>query len=264
MSAQATMNSGMGMQPVLSPMNELVDSIKESATKFHASSKSISNAQQLRVVETDAVKMYVADAWSPVAAPSRLGKGGMFGLVVLFHALAVIALASIRGQEEPIEPRALQVAIVSAPQSNEDVPPPPKPVPPPVLSLPVEPVFIDIAVPETTAITVAARAVEPVVAATSATTGTPKTVSTVEYIREPQPKYPSAARALKQRGTVMLRVLVDADGHAQEINLHRTSGYRALDEAARKAVLDAQFKPYTENGRALPVYVFVPIEFGAA
>jgi protein TonB len=59
-------------------------------------------------------------------------------------------------------------------------------------------------------------------------------------------------------------VLVDADGHAREVSLQRTSGYRTLDDAARTAVLNALFKPYTENGQSLPVYVLVPIEFGAA
>jgi protein TonB len=76
-------------------------------------------------------------------------------------------------------------------------------------------------------------------------------------------KYPSAARALKQRGIVTLRALIDVGGHAAEVNVYRSSGYKLLDDAARDAALNAQYKPYTENGRAVPVYVLIPIEFGS-
>jgi protein TonB len=270
MSAHASFTTGLNLSPVLTPVGELVDSIKEGAaalTNFDAKlvhHKSKSRAvPELRVSDAPTQAIYVVDAWVPATEASRLGKGGMLALVVAVHVLAVVGIASIRDEAKVVEPKALQVAIISAPQSEADVPPPSKNIPPPVLSLPVEPVVIDIALPDSNAITVAARPTEPPPAATAAT-GTPKTVTSVEYVREPQPKYPAAARALKQRGTVMLRVLVDSDGHAREVNLHRTSGHKILDEAARKAVLDAQFKPYMENGHALPVYVLIPIEFSAA
>jgi protein TonB len=181
---------------------------------------------------------------------------------VLVHALAAYALTHLPSQVKDIVMQPLQVAIVAMPQSADE-----KPLPPPTMqqqniSLPVEPVFLIAAEPAVTAISVQSQPVE--TTTTSYATVAPKVVSTVEYIREPQPKYPPAARALKQRGTVLLRVLVDAEGHAQEVSLHRTSGHRALDDAARTAVRNALFKPYTENGQTLPVYVFVPIEFGAA
>jgi protein TonB len=148
---------------------------------------------------------------------------------------------------------------------SKDVPQPQMQLPRmPTFDLPVEPVVIDIADPDTTAITVTTRPIEPASAAATAAVGTPKTVSSVEYIREPLVKYPQAARVLKQRGTVTLRALIDVEGTAREVDVQTTSGYRVLDDAARAAVLNALFKPYIEGGHALPVYVFIPIEFGLA
>jgi protein TonB len=183
-------------------------------------------------------------------------------LVVLVHGLAAYALTHLPPQVRDYVAQPLQVAVLATPQRTDETPLPPPTIPPQSnIALPVEPIFLIAAEPATAiTITVESRPVEP----TTSDAAIPKVVSTVEYVREPQPKYPPSARALKQRGTVMLRVLVDADGHAKEVSLHRTSGYRALDDAARTAVLNALFKPYTENGQSLPVYVFVPIEFGAA
>lgn len=274
MSAHVSLNAGLGLASS-SPVDDIVDSIKGGAptltqfderivsTKTNLPAATAVVVGEAPPVEAQPAKAYIVDAWTPSTKQSPLGKTGMFALVLLAHVLAIVGIASVRDTVQVIEPQALQIAIVAAPQDKAETPPQPKIIPPPVLLLPVEPVVIDIALPDSTAITVAAKPVEASLP-TSTATGTPKTVSSVDYVREPQPKYPSAARALKQRGTVTLRVLVDSSGHAREVNLHRTSGYKLLDEAARKAVLDAQFKPYMENGNALPVYVLVPIEFGTA
>jgi protein TonB len=186
----------------------------------------------------------------------------MFAFVVLVHVVALYVFSHMPPQVTPTVAQPIEVVMLSAPESK-DVPPPPVPLPRlPAFDLPVVPVVIEIATPDTTSITVATRPAEPVVATT--VIGTPKTVSSVEYIREPAVKYPPAARALKQRGTVTLRALIDVDGRAREVDVHRSSNFRTLDDAARTAVLNALFKPYVENGHAMPVYVFIPIEFGAA
>ncbi len=198
----------------------------------------------------------------PANTASRFGKGGAFALVVLLHVVALYALSFMTPELSSVTPEPLQVISVAVPQAENDAPP----LPAPVLRLPELPTIsepeINVAAVETTSITVAVRS-EPT-ATTDIATGTPKVVSTVEYIREPSAKYPPAAKALKQRGTVMLRALVDATGHAREVNVQRSSGYRLLDDAARAAVLNALFKPYVENGQSHPMYVVIPIEFGAS
>jgi protein TonB len=90
---------------------------------------------------------------------------------------------------------------------------------------------------------------------------TPKTVSGVEYIRAPQPIYPSIAKRMGETGTVMLRVLIGEKGNAEQVIVHKTSGSTNLDEAGRQAVLRALYKPFIEDGKAVPVYVLIPVNF---
>jgi periplasmic protein TonB len=90
----------------------------------------------------------------------------------------------------------------------------------------------------------------------------PKTITSgVEYLRPPRAEYPSTARRLAEEGKVMLRVLVNERGQAAQVDIQLTSGSPRLDEAARQAVQRALFKPYVEDGRAVAVFVIVPIAF---
>jgi protein TonB len=73
--------------------------------------------------------------------------------------------------------------------------------------------------------------------------------------------YPSESSRRHERGTVVLRVLVDALGRPAQIQLERSSGYARLDAAARDAVQKALFRPYEVNGVAQPAQVLIPIEF---
>ncbi|WP_072785599.1 energy transducer TonB [Duganella sacchari] len=89
----------------------------------------------------------------------------------------------------------------------------------------------------------------------------PKMVSGVEYIRVPQPVYPSISRRMGETGTVTLRVLIGEKGTAEQVTVHKSSGSNNLDEAGRQAVLRALYKPHIEDGKAIPVYALVPINF---
>ena len=59
----------------------------------------------------------------------------------------------------------------------------------------------------------------------------------------------------------MLLVLVSQNGKPDQVQVKTSSGFTRLDEAGRQAVLRAIFKPYMEDGRAIPVYVTLPIAF---
>lgn len=90
----------------------------------------------------------------------------------------------------------------------------------------------------------------------------PKTISTgVEYLQPPQPDYPSFSRRLGEQGRVILRVLVNAQGRPERVEVQKSSGTARLDEAGRQAVLRALFRPYIDDGQAVAVYVIVPINF---
>jgi periplasmic protein TonB len=92
-------------------------------------------------------------------------------------------------------------------------------------------------------------------------TMSPPVVESVEYVRVPAPAYPAESSRRRERGTVLLRVLVDETGRPARIQLERSSGYPRLDDAARAAVQNALFRPYEVNGIAQPAQVLIPIEF---
>lgn len=74
-------------------------------------------------------------------------------------------------------------------------------------------------------------------------------------------RYPPPALRARLQGEVMLNVLVDAQGRAQQVEVVRSSGHRVLDIAARAAVLGARFRPVLRDGVAVPAWGVVPIRF---
>jgi protein TonB len=84
----------------------------------------------------------------------------------------------------------------------------------------------------------------------------------LEYARAPAPSYPRAALREGVEGTVLLQVLVDVDGRPLRVDVHRSSGDRRLDLAARDQVLRHwRFRPAIRDGRAVRAIGLVPIDF---
>ena len=73
--------------------------------------------------------------------------------------------------------------------------------------------------------------------------------------------YPHDAAKLHQQGTVILSVLVGADGAPQTIEIEKSSGFRSLDLAARDAVRHWTFQAGTRNGITTALRARVPITF---
>jgi periplasmic protein TonB len=129
-------------------------------------------------------------------------------------------------------------------------------VPSPEVVVPIEP----------TSATIAATAVQipptpaPAVAASASSTAVPE-MSDVAYLVQPAPHYPPDSRRIREQGLVILRVLIDDRGHAKAVEVYRSSGHPRLDEAARRAVERAVFKPYMDGGVARESAAIVPVEF---
>jgi protein TonB len=81
------------------------------------------------------------------------------------------------------------------------------------------------------------------------------------YATPVTPAYPPASRRALEQGTVVLRVLVDASGAPQRVEIAKSSGHARLDMAARESVLRATFRPVMRNGAAVPAWGLVPIAF---
>lgn len=83
-----------------------------------------------------------------------------------------------------------------------------------------------------------------------------------DYLFNPSPPYPDAARRRGQEGQVILFVVVDRSGAPMTVSIKKSSGVSVLDEAALKAVKKWKFKPATLAGIPVVFSVDVPIRFG--
>jgi protein TonB len=77
----------------------------------------------------------------------------------------------------------------------------------------------------------------------------------------PPPDYPRAARKRGQEGTVVLSLVIGADGSVQDVSVERSSGYPLLDQSAVKAIRRWHFHPATQGGKAISWNYLQPIKF---
>ncbi len=177
---------------------------------------------------------------------------------------------------------AQQTTPPAEPQPTLDVPQPPDPVPPP--TLPDKPTFDDALVPPPEPVppptpkptppppvTKPQPAPKPTPAPAQTTSSQPTTAAAGDTSQGPtlspagggsygridthpslrraiKPNYPIGARRRGEEGTVILDVVVSADGHASSVSLVSSCGFSELDAAAVRAAGQARFKPGTRNG----------------
>ena len=77
----------------------------------------------------------------------------------------------------------------------------------------------------------------------------------------PPPKYPVKSKRVYEQGTVLLRVLVTADGNAGAVEIEKSSGFERLDSAAIEAVKQWKFNAATLDGKPIDRWYLVPITF---
>jgi len=82
-----------------------------------------------------------------------------------------------------------------------------------------------------------------------------------DYLHNPAPPYPPAARRLGEQGRVVLRVLVSADGQPEQVDVRTSSGSPRLDTAALDTVRRWKFVPAKQGDRPIAAWVLVPISF---
>jgi len=82
-----------------------------------------------------------------------------------------------------------------------------------------------------------------------------------DYLNNPPPVYPMAARRQNVEGRVLLKVTVTATGNAGEVEIARSSGSSILDHAARSAVSRWRFVPARRGEEAVDAEVIVPVDF---
>lgn len=87
-----------------------------------------------------------------------------------------------------------------------------------------------------------------------------KDVSPPKVTYAPDPEYSDEAQAARYQGTVVLWLVVDADGSPQKIKVQRSLGM-GLDEEAIKAVKQWKFEPATRAGQPVAVMINVEVNF---
>jgi len=186
------------------------------------------------------------------------GRAVFLAATIAVHVGAAATLIGMRLESHVAkESDPLVAMMIDAPQTAAEAPP--EYVPPPVnvvyaLQPPPELAFENDAItpPEVTTVAIDTPQVQ---------MAAPPMVEEIEYVRAPEPRYPPESQRGRERGTVLLRVLVDALGRPAQIQVERSSGYSRLDAAARMAVEKALFRPHEVNGIAQPAQVLIPIEF---
>ena len=186
------------------------------------------------------------------------GRAVFLAATIAVHVGVAATLIGMRHESHVAkESEPIIATMIDAPQTEAEAPP--EYVPPPVnvmftLQAPPELTFENDAItpPEVTLTAIDTPQVQ---------TAPPPMVEEIEYVRAPAPRYPPESQRGRERGTVLLRVLVDALGRPAQIEVERSSGYSRLDAAARAAVEKALFRPHEVNGVRQPAQVLIPIEF---
>ena len=207
----------------------------------------------------------------------------MVGAILVAHGAAVWGLMQVREVREAIaEAAPMFVSLIAAEKPPQPEPPPPPPVPRPVPKRPPRPAPVIAAapvptqapaafvVPETTPVApeppappVAEALPAPVRAPEPAPAAPPKVIpaSAVQYLEPIALEYPRLSKRAGETGRVLIRVYIDEAGLAKNAQVYRSSAHVRLDDAALAAVQKARFRPYTENGRPVAGWAFIPIEF---
>jgi D-alanyl-D-alanine endopeptidase (penicillin-binding protein 7) len=70
-----------------------------------------------------------------------------------------------------------------------------------------------------------------------------------------KPIWPREELEAKHQGTVTLRFLIDVDGSVTDSQVAKSSGYPALDDAARAGIEQCQFKPARRDGQPMRAWM---------
>lgn len=91
--------------------------------------------------------------------------------------------------------------------------------------------------------------------------GSPTAKAKPDYLKNPEPEYPLAARRRGQQGTVLLNITVSPEGRPKAVSLQQSSGFELLDQAAIKAAQTWDFEPARVGTVAVESKIEVPVRF---
>jgi len=196
-------------------------------------------------------------ASSTNTAPRRTG---LFIVVAALHVLIVYGLMVATGVvHQPAFVQPLQAVFV--PEATQPEEQPQIKIKPEI----DQPVAVDQPPPEVQfeeAVTPPAEV--PVPASASAISGSQQQGAPAQDLKTANrvdPTYPPASRRAGEEGTVRLKVLVDTNGKASNVQVTQSSGFTRLDQAAMDAVRKWRFVAATDGTNKIQAYTQVAVTF---
>ncbi|TCM35397.1 MULTISPECIES: energy transducer TonB [Novosphingobium] len=217
-------------------------------------------------------------------AVSRYGEqrrpniGAMLGATAIVGGMiaSMLALNIVNGHQEARK----RLVVADLEQPTPPPPPPPKSQPQPVKQV-VQPVSPVVAPPPPIVLTSAPATIStspepPVVQVAIPGPPAPQTQTVAvapaprienagdlssKMIAADPPRYPVESRRKREQGTVVLMVILGADGSVADISVSKSSGFERLDKAALSAVRRWKWSPTRRDGAAVMVRGLVEIPF---
>ena len=189
-----------------------------------------------------------------------------FAVVVVFHVVLVYALINglarkiVEVIQAPLETKIIE-EVKPPPPDKPPPPPPPKLAMPPPPFIPPPEVRIDNPQPVQNTIS-AVSSVKPAAEAPiprAVAAGPSRTAAVVDARNCAKPEYPPASVRAQETGLVVLQFLIGHDGMVLDSKIERSSGFRRLDDAAKRGLSLCKFKAGTEEGK--PVQSWALIEY---
>ena len=213
----------------------------------------------------------------PASRPARYEAGRFdaksLAVVIGFHIVAIAMLLTAKAAVQKDAPLpVLHTFDLAAPAPPPAAPPepaklavdPPLTVPKPAVQLVTQSRHI-LPVAENPVQPVQVAIVAPMEVAAPPSPAPPAPVTPPDFnaaqLNNPAPAYPYPSRKAREEGVALLRVLVTKTGHAGDVRLERTSGFRRLDRAAISTVRKWRFVPARQAGDAVAAWVLVPVTF---
>lgn len=77
----------------------------------------------------------------------------------------------------------------------------------------------------------------------------------------PEPRYPLISRRLGEQGAARVRLVIDASGATERVELMSSSGFERLDRVALESARATRCKPHVADGQAIRVTAVRPFAF---
>lgn len=184
---------------------------------------------------------------------------------MIIGGVALLHVAAIYGLMNGMVARALQAVQAPIEVTVEAKQPPPKPVlipPTPHMEQPAQPQQVTVPIPQIDIVTTDAPPIFTTPDPVTPQPAIPDTGAAGLSNTHTTPPYPIEARTLSHQGTVLLQMVVTAQGDVASASVVTSSGFAELDQAAIAWVVGHwKYKPAIQGGNAVASQTQAAVKF---